>query len=197
LHQNIFERLAYFSLNFLLLFLNGLAFGNFGCHYCHKSLIFDKQLRGLPNLQWYKSMDTTFERLRDISLNFSAFMLMWTNCFGNKIPLQRALKVVEVHQLLSIFCFGCLVFYLPPWAPPPPHSVLPERLTQAKPDCCNWLKTGFKLVSKNIMNCLYWNRFLTIKKLILHFLKWFKQIFSHFSKVAITVAQLKSRSPTR
>jgi hypothetical protein len=35
-----------------MLFLEGLAFGNFGCQYCHESQIFDKQLHELPNLQY-------------------------------------------------------------------------------------------------------------------------------------------------
>jgi hypothetical protein len=42
---------------FLLLFLKDLVFGNFGCHYCHESQIFDQQLHELPNLQYLRSVD--------------------------------------------------------------------------------------------------------------------------------------------
>jgi hypothetical protein len=52
LHLNIFERLAYFVLIFLLLFKKGPAFWNFGSHYFCESQIFDKQLCGLPFLQY-------------------------------------------------------------------------------------------------------------------------------------------------
>jgi hypothetical protein len=43
---------------FVLLFVKGLALGNFGSHYFHESQIFDKQLDELPYLQ---SVGETFK----------------------------------------------------------------------------------------------------------------------------------------
>jgi hypothetical protein len=57
LAPNIFERLAYFSLNFLLVVVKGLAFENFGNQYFYESPIFDKQQGELPYLQYPSSVN--------------------------------------------------------------------------------------------------------------------------------------------
>jgi hypothetical protein len=44
---------------FMLLFIKGLAFGNFGSHHFHERQIFDKQFGELPYLQYPSSVAPT------------------------------------------------------------------------------------------------------------------------------------------
>jgi hypothetical protein len=94
---------------FLLLFLMGLAFGNFGCH---KSLIFDKQLFELPNLQWYKSIvEPPYNYLSESYHLFldNLHQLFPAFCVSNFDFLNNCLS--EYHM----FCYWLMVSFDKEW----------------------------------------------------------------------------------
>jgi hypothetical protein len=77
-----------------MVFVKGLAFGNFGSHYFHASQIFDKQLGELPYLQYLSSVSKT---LKDIQLIAIAVAV---TCIARLTTTKHVLCGENLKQIL-------------------------------------------------------------------------------------------------